>query len=116
MVDGMIMKGDNQMNFLDRMQKSIAKGYENVSGLLSDAAEKAKELGEKGLLEFEIKKLEKEVENILPLIGSEVYTLYHDDRLKVTGDLDEVKMLLKEVYDREMQIVEKEKKLEELKR
>ena len=75
------------MNFLERMKQTIAKGYENASNLLHDAAEKTKELGERGVLEFEIKKLEKEVKCLLPLLGGEVYMLYRENRLKLIDDV-----------------------------
>jgi hypothetical protein len=104
------------MNFLERMKKTIARGYENATNLLNNAAEKTKEMGEKGILEYEIVRLEKEIENMLPLLGGEVYTLYRENKLKLMDDVLELKKILNRIHEKEIEITKKEKELEELKK
>jgi hypothetical protein len=103
------------MNFIDRLKETISKGYENASDLLSDAAEKAKEMGEKGVIEYEIRKLEKEIENLMPVLGSEIYDLYRNKKLKVLNEAEKAQKLLNEIENKEFQITDKENKLRKMK-
>ncbi|MBN1696114.1 MAG: hypothetical protein JW881_01260 [Spirochaetales bacterium] len=103
------------MSFVERMKQTIAKGYENASSLLTDAAEKAKELGEKGILEYEIKKLEKEVENLMPVLGSEIYAMYSEKKLKILDEADDVQKILTDIRTKEDLINKKEETLSRLK-
>ena len=105
------------MSFIDRMRSTIAKGYENASKVLDDASKKAKEMGERALLEYEIRRLEKEVENEFTLLGSEVYSLFEDKKLgQITQDASEAHKILKRVKEKEEEIRQKDQELEKLKK
>ncbi|MBN1411779.1 MAG: hypothetical protein JW969_13105, partial [Spirochaetales bacterium] len=85
---------------------------ENASNLLVDVAEKTKEAGQKGILEYEIKKIEKEIENLLPVLGSEVYSGFREKKLEISKDFQEIHGLLEEIQKKEKLMAKKEKELE----
>ena len=104
------------MNFFDRMKNVINQGLEMSKDALNVAAEKAKEMGERGVLRYEISKLEKDVEKNLALIGTNVYNLLvKQGKDSVNKDTTEIKQLLDEVKSLEGKITEREKQLEDLK-
>ncbi len=103
------------MGFVDRMKEVIGQGLETTKLVLSSAAEKAKELGEKGVLKYEINQLEKQVEKRFALIGGSVYSiLVEKGQNTVTKNTSDVKELLEEIGDIEKRIDEKEETLKEL--
>jgi hypothetical protein len=103
------------MGFVDRMKEIIGQGLETTKKVLSSAAEKAKELGEIGVLKYEISQLEKQVEKRFALLGGNVYSiLVEKNKNTVTKGTSEVKELLEEVNELEKRIDEKEKALKEL--
>ena len=61
------------MAFWDRLQETIDQGLKNSRELFGKAKEKAKDLGELGVLKFEIKQLESQAEKLIAKLGSKAY-------------------------------------------
>jgi uncharacterized protein YceH (UPF0502 family) len=103
------------MDFLERMKKTMTQGFETTKKGLEQAADKAREVGEKGVLKYEISRLEKDVERNFALIGSQVYdVLVKKGQNTVSKSTAEVKELLATVEGLEKRIAEKEKALEKV--
>lgn len=102
------------MDFVERMRKVMTQGFETTKKGLEQAADKAKELGEKGVLKYEIGRLEKEVERKFGLLGSHTYRLLVEKgQTTVSKSTGDIKVLLTEIQDLEKRIGEKEKAVEE---
>ena len=103
------------MDFMERMRGVMTQGFETTKKGLEQAAVKARELGEKGVIKYEITRLEKEVERKLALLGTHTYRLLvekgQSSISKSTGD---IKPLLAEIKDLEKRIKEKEKAIAEV--
>jgi hypothetical protein len=103
------------MAFFERMKEIIDQGVENTKKVLNSAAEKAKELGEIGVLKYEISQLEKQVEKRFALLGGNVYSiLVEKNKNTVTKSTPEIKELLDEINDIEKKIDEKEDSLKKI--
>ena len=75
----------------------------------------AKELGEKGVLKFEISQLERDASRKFALLGNSVYqTLAIKGQSSVTKNSADVKSLIAEIGELEKRIQEKEKALKEI--
>ncbi|MEW5818097.1 MAG: hypothetical protein AB1798_22240, partial [Spirochaetota bacterium] len=61
------------MDFMEKMQKTINQGLSASKELFGKAKEKAKDLGEQGVLKFEIMQLENQAEKLIAKLGSRVY-------------------------------------------
>jgi hypothetical protein len=97
------------MSFTEKIQNKIMDGFKVTRDALSDAAEKAKELGQKGILQFEMKKLDKQIENKLAILGSEVYSLFFEKNQKtISKDTAEINDLLSQINKMEKEIDQKE--------
>jgi acyl CoA:acetate/3-ketoacid CoA transferase beta subunit len=111
----MLMVMGGQMDFVDRMKQVMSQGFETTRKGMEQAAGKARELGEKGVLRYEITKLEKEVERRFALLGSHVYRLLTEKgHSTVSQSTPEVKELMAEVKEMQERIEEKEKALSEV--
>lgn len=97
------------MDFLDRMKTFFDKGIESSGELFGKAREKAQELGEKGVLKFEIMQLENQAEKVMAKLGTQVYESLSKENLdKVTRESPGVQQLLDQIHDIESRIHEKE--------
>jgi hypothetical protein len=106
---------EEDMDFLERMKKTMTQGFETTKKGLEQAADKAREVGEKGVLKYEISKLEKEVESKFGLLGSHVYdVLVKKGQNTVSKSTGEVKELLSAVEALEKRIADKEKAVAKL--
>jgi hypothetical protein len=65
--------GGKNMSFWDRMEKVVNQGLESSRELLGKAKEKAKGLGEMGLLRYEITQVERQAEKKFSQLGAAVY-------------------------------------------
>lgn len=100
------------MDFYERMKQVMVQGFEATRKGMEQAADKARELGEKGMLKYEIMRLEKEVERKFAMLGGNVYRLLSEKgRGSVSQGTPDVKELLVEVKDLQQRIEEKEKAL-----
>ena len=61
------------MAFWERMEKLLNKGIETSKEVVDKAKIKAKDLGDKGLLKYEMMQLEKQAERRLVQLGKTVY-------------------------------------------
>lgn len=61
------------MAFTERMKEMFDQGLTASKGLASKAGAKAQELGEIGVLKFEIMQLEGQAQKLIGRLGSEVY-------------------------------------------
>ena len=61
------------MSFWDRMENVVNQGLESSREILGKAKEKAKDLGVKGLLRYEITQIERQAEKKFSQLGATVY-------------------------------------------
>ena len=100
------------MSFLERLQETIDQGLKNSKDLFGKAKEKAKDLGEIGVLRFEIKQLESQAEKLVAKLGSKVYeVLIVDEQKTVSGSTPGVKEVLNAVAGVRTEIEAKEEQL-----
>jgi hypothetical protein len=103
------------MSFWERMREIVDKGIETSKDVLGKAAEKAKELGEKGVLKFEVMQLEKQGERKLLQLGTVVVDLLvKQDKASVSKGTPAVKEILEELVEIEKKIDEKEEALKKI--
>ena len=103
------------MDFFERMKQVMGQGVETTRKGMEQAADKARELGEKGVLKYEIMRLEKEVERKFALLGSNVYRVLSDKgQSTISQGTPDVKELLGEIRDLQGRIEDKEKALGEV--
>jgi len=102
------------MSFVENLQKALNEGLEASKVLLGKAGDKARELGEKGVLRWEISQLNNQAEKISAKIGALVYQdLMVDKKTSVTKK-GEVDVLLLELEGVKEKIETKEEKLKNL--
>jgi predicted nucleic acid-binding Zn-ribbon protein len=99
------------MSFLDNLQKAVSDGLEASKNLLSKAADKARELGEKGMLRWEIGQLNNQAEKISAKIGAHTYKELVENAKESISKDDGLEALLQELDDVKDKIEEKEAKL-----
>jgi peptidoglycan hydrolase CwlO-like protein len=92
------------------MQKTFDKGLDTSRDLFQKARERAKDLGEKGVIRFEIMQLQQQVEKLMGQLGSTVYKKFEIDK-ENSIQYDNVKTILLEIEDVRKKIEEREKKL-----
>ena len=103
------------MDFFDRMKKVMSQGFDTTKEALGTAAEKAKELGEKGVIKIEIGKLEREAGKKFALIGNHVFRiLVEEGKNTVSKSTSEIKTLLLEIEDLKKRIETKEDDMKKL--
>jgi hypothetical protein len=100
------------MSFWERMKELVDKGIETSRDVLGKAAEKAREMGEKGVLKLEIIHLEKQGERKLTQLGTTVFDLLvKQDKTNVSKGTQGIKEILEELVEIEQKIDEKEEAL-----
>ncbi|RKX76035.1 MAG: hypothetical protein DRP87_13085 [Spirochaetes bacterium] len=100
------------MDFFNRLQEALNQGLETSRELFSKAKDRAKDLGEKGVLRFEIKQLENQAEKLVAQLGSRVYqVLMESGQNTVSKKTSGIKQLLDEIEDIRKRVEEKEKEL-----
>jgi len=95
------------MGVWDKMEQLIGQGLNTSREVLSRAKDKAQELGEIGLLRYEISQLQKHAEKLFGRLGVEVF-----EKLAVKGQAtvsrEGLKELLTELQDTRKKIEQKE--------
>jgi hypothetical protein len=100
------------MGFWERSKELLNQGVMSTKEIFEKATEKSKELGEKGVVKFEIGQLERQAEKRFAQIGRHVYEVLVKEGQKTISDgTTEIKKLLQEVDEIEKTIDEKEEKL-----
>jgi hypothetical protein len=103
------------MGFWDRMKEVLDKSIETSKDVLIKAKEKAQELGEKGVLKYEIMQLEKNAEKKLALLGAKTFELLvKEDKNSISKSTQGVKEILEDIKDIEEKIDGKEEALKKL--
>ena len=71
------------MSFMDRFESGLQKGLDVSRDLFEKARDKAKDLSDVGILKYEIRQLENQVEKLLGQLGSKVYKKFIEDKYDV---------------------------------
>jgi hypothetical protein len=101
-----------KMGFWERSKDLLGQGLMSTKEILEKAGEKTKDLGEKGVIKFEIAQLEKQAEKRFAQIGRHVYeVLVKEGQQTISAGTTEIKKLLNEADEIEKTIDEKEEKL-----
>ena len=102
------------MGFKERMQETINQGLKSSRELFDKAKEKAKDIGEKGVLKLEISQLESQAEKLLARLGTTVYqVMVEEGQNTISHSTASVKELLADISDVRSRIEEKENQLKE---
>ncbi len=103
------------MAFWERMEQVLNKGILTSRELFDTAKGKARDLGDKGVLKYEIMQLEKQAERRLAQLGTKVYECFvKDGRSTVSKTTAAIKPILQEIEDIERRIDEREAMLKKL--
>ena len=101
------------MSFWDRMEKVVNQGLESSREILGKAKEKAKDLGEIGLLRYEISQIERLAEKKFGQLGVKVYeVLVLKDQAAVGKEA--VKELLEDIRELKDRLEKLENDLKEV--
>ncbi|MBN1686005.1 MAG: hypothetical protein JW852_05085 [Spirochaetales bacterium] len=100
------------MGFLDKLQETIDQGLKSSRELFGKAKEKAKDLGEIGVLKFEIKQLESQAEKLVAKLGSKTYeVLTVEGQQTVSSDTPGIKEILNAIAGVRKEIEAKEQQV-----
>ena len=100
------------MGFLDKLQETIDQGLKNSKELLGKAKDKAKDLGEIGVIKFEIKQLESQAEKLVAKLGSKAYeVLVVEEQKTVSASTPGIKEILNAIAGVKSEIEAKEEQL-----
>lgn len=78
------------MTFGDKMRDIIGQGMTVSKDFVAKAGAKAQDLGEKGVLRFEIMQLEGQAQKLLARLGTEVYSSFADEGVETVSREDTV--------------------------
>ncbi len=101
------------MSFWDRMDGAINKGVSSSKEILGRTKDKAKNLGEKGLLKWEIMQLEKQAEKNFAKLGVQVYNVMIINGQEQVAKAD-LESTLADLSDFKRRIEKKEKELRKI--
>ena len=105
------------MAFWGKVQEVLDKGIDISKDVFDKVSEKAKELGEKGKLNFELFQLESQVSKKLSQMGAKTYELLMKEQAEsVTKDSPGIKELVAELLKLQAKIDEKETALKTAKK
>jgi hypothetical protein len=97
------------MDFWQRMQHALDQGVNSSRDLFDRARDKAKDLGEKGILKFELMQLENQAEKLVAQLGTRTYEiLVLEGKDAVVEDDAGVRELIRQIGDVRRRIEEKE--------
>ena len=100
------------MAFIDRLQDTLDQGLKASKELFGKAREKAKDLGEIGVLKFEIKQLESQAEKLVAKLGSRVYdVLVKEEKNTVSQNTTGVKEIVHALIGIQNEIEQKEEQV-----
>ncbi|MFO7782162.1 MAG: hypothetical protein R6W94_11105 [Spirochaetia bacterium] len=103
------------MDFWERFRTTIDKGVESSRDVLGKAQERARGLGEKGVLRFEIMQLESRAEKITTKLGARTFeVLVKEEQNTVSKKTPGVRELIEELSEIETRVKEKEEALEHI--
>ena len=104
------------MTFSERMKELLDQGLVASKKLAVKAGSKAQDLGEMGVLMFEIKQLESQAQKLIARLGNEAYDAFVEKGLKsLSASRAPVKLLLEELAKIRETVEKKESELEKKK-
>ena len=102
------------MGFKERMQETIGQGLKTSRELFAKAREKAKDLGEKGVLRLELSQLDNQAEKLFAKLGTAAYhVLVEEGHNTVSPNTPEIKEILSEISELRKRIEEKENQMKD---
>ena len=100
------------MTFSERMKDLLEQGWAASKEFAVKAGAKAQDLGERGLIMWDIKQLENQAQKLLTRLGNETYKSFTENNQPVIErDAAEIKTLLDELAYVKEQIEKKETEL-----
>ena len=103
------------MIFWDRIESAVNQGIDSSKGVLGKAKKRAKDLGERGVLKFDLMQLERQSMRLMSKLGNEVYEAFHKrGKQSVSPATAVIKELIAELADIEQRIDEKDQTLKQL--
>ena len=97
------------MTFSERMKELLEQGWDVTKDIAMKAGAKAQDLGERGMLMWDIKQLENKAQKLLTRLGNEAYVAFIDrDLASIERDNPEIKTTLDEIIHIKEQIEKKE--------
>ena len=88
------------MDFWDRMKDALGKGLETSRDLLNRAGDKAQDLGQKGVVRFEIMQLERQAEQLVTKLGSATFEhLEINGATSISKKNNDIADLIREISD-----------------
>jgi len=86
------------MDWREKLEKSLAQGIDQSKSLLGKASDRARELGEQGVLSLEVRQLEGKIKENYRKLGEQVYqVLKEGQQSTVSARTSGVKDLLDEL-------------------
>ena len=86
------------MTFSERMKEVLEQGWDATKEFAIKAGAKAQDLGERGILMFEIKQLENQAQKLLTRMGNEAYIAFTDrDQSTIERETKEFRTILSEL-------------------
>ena len=100
------------MTFGDRMKEMLEQGWTASKDLAMKAGAKAQDLGERGLLMWDIKQLESMAQKILARLGNETFIAFTErDQETINREAVEFRTIINELISIKDQIEKKEAEL-----
>lgn len=102
------------MDFVQSLQKALNEGLDTSRDLFGKAKHKVQDLGEKGVLKFEIMQLQNQAEKLMGRLGSETYRLLKEEQQKsVKSDEESIGKIIGEIDDLREQLQAKNDELQQ---
>jgi hypothetical protein len=100
------------MTFSERMKELLDQGLAASKDLAIKAGAKAQDLGERGILMWDIKQLESQAQKLLTRLGTEAYVAFTDgekevierDAVEFRGILEELAVLGDQIEKKEFEL------------
>ncbi|WP_319562325.1 hypothetical protein [Marispirochaeta sp.] len=103
------------MSFQEKFKQTVSKGLEHSRSFFSSAKDKAKELGDVGILRFEIHQLEEKIKKQEQLLGHQTYELLAvEGKQSLTRRSAGVKEIIEALEDLQTQLTGKRVVLEDV--
>jgi len=97
------------MTFSERMKELLEQSWDATKEFAIKAGAKAQDLGERGLLMWDIKQLENKAQKQIARLGNEAYITFTDkDQAVLARETAEIKVILDELANIKDQIEKKE--------
>jgi hypothetical protein len=100
------------MTFSERMKDLLEQGWAASKEFAIKAGEKAQDLGERGILMWDIKQLENQAQKLISRLGSEAYIAFTErGQTTIEKDAIEFRSILEEISVIREQVEKKESEL-----